>query len=187
MRVCGQVIHCGAKVFGVDVGRRHIARLPAAFARKRRVEGYGEEAALRQSLGVQTRSLFLDGSERAADGDGRQFASGVFGFVHVGCQRDAVTVVERDLDVFHLVAQRERLVPFLRQIQFFFHKLVFKGLISLCHEVSRTAEAGEQDQAEGGDECFFHTFILFRCLMCLNPFHHFAGGSQSNTWLRLQR
>lgn len=126
-----QVVYRGAEVFGVDVGRCHIARLPTALAGERRVEGYGQESTLGQGLRVEARSLFFHSPERAADSHGRQFARGVFRGVEVGRQGYSVAVVERYLGVFHLVALREDLVPRLSQVQFLFHKSICVRIVLL--------------------------------------------------------
>ena len=56
--------------------------------------------------------LFLDGAKRTADGQRRQaVASAVLRHVQVGGERDAESVLERDLLMIDLVASGERLVP----------------------------------------------------------------------------
>ena len=144
----GEVVHRCREVLGVDVGRSHITGLSAALAGERRVEGYREEAAFGEFLRIQPRCLLLDSPERAADGNGGQFARHALGHVEVGGKRDAVTVVERDFRVVHFVTLWEYLAPFLRKIQFFFHDVIRIKLIFLCHEAVRAAEAGEQSHAD---------------------------------------
>ena len=97
-----------------------------------------------QFLRMQSRCLFLDSSEWSADGNSGQLARGILGHIEVGGKRDAVAVMERDFAVVHFVALGERLVPFLRKIQFFFHDAVCIKSIFLCREAAHAAKAGEQ-------------------------------------------
>ena len=146
----GQVVYGGAEVLGVDVRRGHAAGLSAALAGKRRVEGEGQEAALGQCLRIQARGLLLDGAERSADGNGREWARGPFGLVEVGGQRDAVAVAEGHLAVAYLVALRESLVPFRGECQFF-HKAV------VCVVLCRTFRQSQQAEESQGEKFFlFH-------------------------------
>lgn len=78
-------------------------------------------AALGHGLGVEAGGLLLDRAKGAADGDGGQFAGGVLRRVEVGGERNAVAVVEGDFAVIHPVAPGEGLVPFLGEVEFFFH------------------------------------------------------------------
>ena len=112
----GEIIHRGAEVFGIDVGRGDVAWLTAAFAGIGRVKGQGDEAALGHGLGVETRSLLLHGAERSADGQGRQLPCPLPGQVEVRRQRDAVTVLKGHFLMRHLVALGKCLVPFLYQM-----------------------------------------------------------------------
>ena len=113
----GEEVYRCAEIFGVDVRRSDIAGCTAALAGVGRVEGNRQEAKLCHFLRIQTGGLLLHRAKRAADGDGGQFAFRVLRHVHVGRQRDAVSVVEGRLAVLNLVAFGEYLVPFLRQFQ----------------------------------------------------------------------
>ena len=147
----GEVVDGGAEVLGVDVGRGHIAGLPAALAGEGGVEGEGQEAAFGQRLRVAAGHLLLHGAERAADGDGGQLARGVLGDVEVGGQGDAVAVVEGDFRVVHLVTLWEYLVPLLGQCQLFFHCVIgFNGLIVRFLPALPAAGGEEEGEAEGG-------------------------------------
>ena len=117
-----QEIDGGLKVLGVDVGAGHIAGLAAALTGKGRVEGDGQKAAAGHFLGVKAGGLLFDGAEGPADGQGGQRARSPFGPVEVGGQGDAVPVVERHLPVLHTAVLGEGLVPFLGQMQLFFHR-----------------------------------------------------------------
>ena len=110
----GEVVHGGAEVLRIDVRRRHITGLPAAFTGEGRVEGKGQETPLCQFLCVQSRCLLLYCAEWTADGDGWQFPLRVQRHVQIGGKRDAVPVVESHFAVFYLFALREHLVPLLR-------------------------------------------------------------------------
>ena len=70
--VQSEIVHAGHEVLGADVGGCDIARLTAAFAGIGWIERQRDEAALGHGLRIETRRLFLDGAERAADDDGRQ-------------------------------------------------------------------------------------------------------------------
>ena len=147
----GEVVDGGAEVLGVDVGRGHIAGLPAALAGEGGVEGEGQEAAFGQRLRVAAGHLLLHGAERAADGDGGQLARGVLGDVEVGGEGDAVAVVEGDFRVVHLVTLWEYLVPLLGQCQLFFHCVIgFNGLIVRFLPALPAAGGEEEGEAEGG-------------------------------------
>ncbi|WP_330848847.1 hypothetical protein [Mangrovicoccus ximenensis] len=100
------------EVFGVDVRRGHRTRLAAAFADIGRIEGEGDEAALRHDLRVKASGLLLDRAERAGHGQRRHPALGPLGWhVEIAHQRDAVAVDELDLGMLDRVAFREGLVP----------------------------------------------------------------------------
>ena len=125
-----KVVHCRAEILGINIGRCHIARQSSTLARERGVEGYRKEAALSKFLRIQPGGLLLHGSERTADGYCRQLAAiRILGNVEVRGKCHAVAVVEGNLAVGHLVAQRECLVPFLSEVEFFFHK----SCIFLCN------------------------------------------------------
>lgn len=47
-----------------------------------------------------------------------------FRYVHIGCKCQSEMVVESDLLVFNLVAERESLVPLLSKIQFLIHIII---------------------------------------------------------------
>ena len=112
-----KAVHGGEEVLRVEVGAGHAARLAAALAGEGRVEGDREEAVFREVLRVEPARLLLDRAEGAADGDRRERAFRPLGLVEVGGELDAEAVPEGDLGVFDLIGKRERLVPFLRQLQ----------------------------------------------------------------------
>ncbi len=146
------------EILGGEVGRGHVARLAAALARERGVEGQGQETPLGEGLGIEPRRLLLDRSERARDGHGGQRPRGVAGRVEVGRQRDAEAVAEGDFGVSDLVALREGLVPVAGQSECLHLRVV--GLS--VHAAGRR----QSGQKKCGD-CFrFHAlhvwFILWR-------------------------
>ena len=141
IRTRRQVIHCCRKVFGIDVRRSHTARLSATLTCKRGVESNREETPFGKCLSIQPRRLFLHGTERTADSDSRQFSpGGRFRYIQVGSERDAVTVDKGYFAVVHLIALRERFVPFLGQFQFFHIPVT---LSVLCRAFRQTGEAEE--------------------------------------------
>ena len=114
----GEEIHRRLKVLGVDVRGGGVPGLAAALAGEGGVESDGEEAPLRQRLGVEAGALLLHRPEGAADGHGGQFALGVLGRVLVRRQGDAIAVDKGDLFVVHTVALGKGLVPILGQLKF---------------------------------------------------------------------
>jgi hypothetical protein len=76
-----------------------------------RVKRQRNEAALGHGLRVQAGGLFLHGTERAADGQRRELATGVLRLVQVASQGDAVAVLEGDLLMLNFVALGKHLVP----------------------------------------------------------------------------
>ena len=148
----GEIVDGGAEVFGINVRRSHITGLPAALTGEGGVEGDGQEATLGQRLRIAAGHLLLHGTERAADGDGGQFACGILGNIQVGGEGDAVAVVEGNLRVVHLVALWEYLVPLLSQNQLFFHCVIgFNGLIVMFLPALPAAGGEEEGEAEGGE------------------------------------
>ena len=107
-----QIVDGGGKVLGVDVGRRDVARNAAAFARKGRIKGDGDETADRELLGVEARSLFLHGAEGSRDGDRGELPREVLRTVKVSGKFNAEAVRKADLFVRDAVVKRKGLVPF---------------------------------------------------------------------------
>lgn len=70
-------------------------------------------------LGITAWHLFFHRTVRATDGNGCQTSLRIWGLVKVCGKRNAVTVVERDSRMFHLIALRKGLISFLRQFQWF--------------------------------------------------------------------
>ena len=105
----------GGKVFGIDVGRCHIAWLAARFAKVGRVKRQGYKAAFGHCLRVQPAGLLLHRAKCAGHGNRRQLLAGadVFWHIQVACQCDAIAVFEGDFAVFHFVGFWEYLVPLL--------------------------------------------------------------------------
>ena len=122
----GKKIHRGHEVFGIDVGRSHVPDVPAALAGKGRVEGKGEEAALRHGLRVQAGALFLHGPEGTGNGDRGKLSFRILRYVQVCRERDAVAVHEGRFFVINLIALRKRLIPLGHEFKFFFsdHRLI---------------------------------------------------------------
>ena len=112
-----EVVDGGAEVLGVDVRGGHVAGSAARFPGVAGVESEGEESSLGHGLGVQAAGLFLDRTEGTGHGDRGEGAPGPLGPVEVGRQGDAVTVVEGNLLVVHLVAVGKNLVPFPGQFE----------------------------------------------------------------------
>ena len=125
-------IYGGHEIFGVDIGRSHAARMTAALAGERRVESQCYEATLGQSLRVKPRALLLNGSERAADGNGRQLGCGLLGGVEVAGKRYAISVNERHFAVIHFVALGKRLIPLLRELKILLYDFVSHVKLALC-------------------------------------------------------
>src|SRR5216117_814724 len=73
-RPCAQVVDGCAEVLDEDVGGGEMARLPAAVAVERGVEGERDEAAQGHVLGVDARALLLDAAVGCADDDRRVLA-----------------------------------------------------------------------------------------------------------------
>ena len=92
---------------------------PAALTCEGRIKGNRQKAALRHTLRVKSGALLLDRAKGAADRDCRKSAFRVFRHIHVSRKRDPVTVYKSHLAVIHLPALRKRLIPSLRQFQFF--------------------------------------------------------------------
>nr|WP_267276458.1 hypothetical protein [Arthrobacter sp. CDRTa11] len=61
-----QVVHRGAEVFGIDVGRDGVARLAGAFSPEGEVEGERDVALLGHFGGVEVGALFLHGAHGVA-------------------------------------------------------------------------------------------------------------------------
>ena len=70
----GEEVHRRLEVLGVDVRGGGVPGLAAALAREGGVEGDGEEAPLRQRLGVEAGALLLYRPKGPADGHGGQLA-----------------------------------------------------------------------------------------------------------------
>ena len=103
------------EIFGIDIRGSHIADIAAALTGKGRVEGKRQITFFRHCLGIKTRALLLDGAERTADGDRRQFPFHVLRGIQVSRQRDPVAVHESDFAVVGFIAFREGLIPFFCQ------------------------------------------------------------------------
>ena len=117
-----QEIHCCHEIFRIDIRGCHVSYVSAALTCEGRVKRDCQEASLRQRLGVQSRALFLDRSERTAYRNCGELSLSFLRHVHISCKGDSVTVYKCDLAVLHLIALRERLVPLCYQVQFFFFK-----------------------------------------------------------------
>jgi hypothetical protein len=92
-----QVVDGGAEILDEDVGGREVARLTAAVAVERRVEGESDEAAHGHVLGVDAGALLLDAAVGRADDDRRMLLGfvEVLGPVEVGRDRDPEPVLVR--------------------------------------------------------------------------------------------
>lgn len=114
-----EIIHSGAEIFGIDVGRGHIAWLAARFADVGRVKGQGNEATFRQRLRIQSTGLFLDCAKSTSDGNRGQLRAvfDVLRHIEITGKGDAVAVFERHLVVLDPAGLREDLVPFAFQLQ----------------------------------------------------------------------
>ena len=131
-------IHRCAEVFGVDVGRGHIAWRAAALAGVGRVKCECDKAALGQGLRIQAGRLLFHRAKRAAHGNGRQFAACVFRHIQICRQRDAVAVFKGDFAVRYLVALRKNFVPFLGELDGLrgnFDDGCRLGGVGVCHGV----------------------------------------------------
>ena len=106
----------GTKIFRIDIGRSHIPGFTTAFSGIRRIKGDCQKAFFGQCLRIKTGSLFFDSSERPRNGQRRQFSFFPFGNVHIGRQRNSVTVVKDDFFVFDSLASGKGFVPLLRQL-----------------------------------------------------------------------
>ena len=135
-----EVIHGGAEVFRIDVGRRHIPRLAAAFTRIGRIKGNRQEAALRHGLRVEARGLLLHGAERTAHGYCRELAFGILRLIEIRGERDAVAVFEGDFAVLDLVALSEGLVPGRCELE-----------TSVACSSTSVNSCGSRDRARRGD------------------------------------
>jgi hypothetical protein len=78
-RPCAEVVDGCAEVLDEDVGGGEVARLAAAVAVERGVEGERDEAAQGHVLGVDARALLLDAAVGCADDDRR----GLLGLIEV--------------------------------------------------------------------------------------------------------
>ena len=110
----GEEVHRRLEVLGVDVRGGGVPGLAAALTGEGGVEGDGEEAPLRQRLGVEAGALLLHRPKGSTHGDGRQLSRGVFRRILVRRQGDAIAVDEGDFLVIHAVALGKGLVPLLR-------------------------------------------------------------------------
>ena len=115
----GEEIDRRLKILRVDIRGCHVSGLTAALAGEGRIESQRQESALCHGLRIQAGALFLDRAERSAHGNGRQSSLCCLRSIHIGRQRDAVTVHKCHLPVIHLFTFRERLVPCFRQLKCF--------------------------------------------------------------------
>ena len=114
--VQAEKIHRRAEILGIDVRRGDIARLAAAFSGIGRIERQRDETTLRHGLRIETRRLLLHRAEWTADGERRQPPVGtVFRKVEIGCQGDAVAVLEGDLLVIDVLALGGKPCPIRRK------------------------------------------------------------------------
>jgi len=107
-----QVVDGGTEVLDEDVGGREVARLAAAVAVERGVEGERDEAAQGHVLGVDAGTLLLDAAVGRADDDRRVLPGLVepLGPVEVGGDRDPEPVLVRDRGPADVLVQIEDVV-----------------------------------------------------------------------------
>ena len=78
--------------------------------------------------------------QRAAHGDGRQFAPALLGSVEVACKSDAVAVLECHFSMVNLVAFGKHLISALLQLHFF---TFLQDTIVRCVASSRQCASGK--------------------------------------------
>ena len=105
-------VHRRAKVFGVDIRRRYVARLATAFARIGRIERQGHKPIFCQGLRIQAAGLLFDRAKWPADRNRRQLAvAAVFGKIQIAYQSDPVSVLEGHLTVIDFVTFGKGFIP----------------------------------------------------------------------------
>ncbi len=139
----------GAVVLGVDVGRSHVAHRAAALPGEGGVEGEGDVAAAGELVGVETRGLFLDRAERAADRQSGQLAPGVLRHVEVCGDLDAVAVLEQHRGPLDVLVQREGVAALGRGLAL---SCGACGAAGFRTEGGQSREGGGGGGAGGGDQ-----------------------------------
>ena len=140
-----QKINGCQEVLSIDVRRSRATRFPTALTRIGRVEGQCDKTTLRHPHGIESATLLLHGSERTTDSDGRKFLNSInfsnfFRCIEICRQCQTILCFKRHLLVIYLLAQREHLVPLLRQCQFLFHIVVCSLFVTVCAACQYSAQ-----------------------------------------------
>ena len=128
-----QAIHRSREILGINVGRCHITRLSTAFARIRRVKSQGYKAPLGHRLSVKSRCLLFYSPKSTTHGKGgKLIVFAVFREIQIANKGDTITISERNLFIFYLIALRKYLIPTIIALRHF-HVCIHTANILVLH------------------------------------------------------